>query len=273
MPHLPYDERTASTSNTVDMAICPKGQAGHPERPTTPTGSRKVLKRAGKRGEDKWTTVPFDQAIDEIVNGGKLFSHVPGEENREVTGLKEHLRAAATRRSPRRWRRTQRRSAQGEGQEAGAWRSSRPSTPPTSHYLIDPDHPDFGPKNNQFVYMWGRKKGGRGDFSARFFDDYFGTVNTHGHTTVCQGSLYFTCKAMSEQYVGQQVQGRPEVLLAGRLRELRVHPLRRLQPLRRQLRPVQPERPRSSQRLVDGKTEDRRRRPALQQGWRPRRRR
>jgi anaerobic selenocysteine-containing dehydrogenase len=50
------------------------------------------------------------------------------------------------------------------------------------------------------VYMWGRKKGGRQDFSLRFFNDYFGTVNTHGHTTVCQGSLYFTCKAMSEQY-------------------------------------------------------------------------
>ena len=34
------------------------------------------------------------------------------------------------------------------------------------HYLIDPDHPDFGPKNNQLVYGWGRKKGGRSDFQA-----------------------------------------------------------------------------------------------------------
>ena len=68
--------------------------------------------------------------------------------------------------------------------------------------LIDPDHPDFGPKNNQFVYMWGRKKGGRSDFAKRF-TDAFGTVNTHGHTTVCQGSLYFACKALSEQYDGQ----------------------------------------------------------------------
>ena len=48
--------------------------------------------------------------------------------------------------------------------------------------------------------MWGRLKAGRQDFALRFFNDYFGTVNTHGHTTVCQGSLYFTCKAMSEQY-------------------------------------------------------------------------
>ena len=68
-------------------------------------------------------------------------------------------------------------------------------------YLIDPDHPDLGPKNNQVVFGWGRMKGGRSDFSAgRFFGDALGTVNRHGHTTVCQGSLYFSGKAMSEQY-------------------------------------------------------------------------
>ena len=34
----------------------------------------------------------------------------------------------------------------------------------------------------------------------RFADGALGSVNTHGHTTVCQGSLYFTCKAMSNQF-------------------------------------------------------------------------
>ena len=34
------------------------------------------------------------------------------------------------------------------------------------------------------------------------FAEGLGTTNAHGHTTVCQGSLYFTCKAISEQYVG-----------------------------------------------------------------------
>ena len=47
----------------------------------------KVLKRAGKRGEGKWKTVPFEQAIEEIVNGGVLFKDVSGEENRKVEGL------------------------------------------------------------------------------------------------------------------------------------------------------------------------------------------
>ena len=46
--------------------------------------------------------------------------------------------------------------------------------------LIAPDHPDLGPKNNQFVYLWGRKKGGRSDFAKRF-TDAFGTVMVYGN--------------------------------------------------------------------------------------------
>ena len=66
-------------------------------------------------------------------------------------------------------------------------------------YLIDPDHPDLGPKNNQFVFNWGRLKGGRGQLVSRFVNA-LGSINAHGHTTVCQGSLYFTCKLMSDQF-------------------------------------------------------------------------
>lgn len=66
--------------------------------------------------------------------------------------------------------------------------------------LIDPNHPDLGPKNNQFVFNWGRLKDGRGQLIRRFVQDAFGSINAHGHTTVCQGSLYFTGKAMSEQW-------------------------------------------------------------------------
>ncbi|MBI4875238.1 MAG: molybdopterin-dependent oxidoreductase, partial [Acidobacteria bacterium] len=65
--------------------------------------------------------------------------------------------------------------------------------------LIDPDHPDFGPRNNQFVFNWGRLKAGRSEFFLRFVKDSFGSTNGHGHTTVCQGSIYFAGKAMSEQ--------------------------------------------------------------------------
>jgi hypothetical protein len=68
-------------------------------------------------------------------------------------------------------------------------------------YLIDPDHPDLGPKNNQFCLNWGRLKAGRAELLKRLANGGLGSNNTHGHTTVCQGSLYFTCKAMSDQFV------------------------------------------------------------------------
>ncbi len=196
VPHLAYNSSPFDI-NTIDMAICPKGQAGL-QTTYDPYRITKVLKRAGRRGENKWTTIPFDKAIEEIVNGGRLFSHVAGEENREVTGLKDIyvLRDPAI--------------AKALGDDAKALAKAKDKKKAVEefkakhaanlHYLIDPDHPDFGPKNNQMLYLWGRKKGGRGDFDGRFFGDYFGTANTHGHTTVCQGSLYFTCKAMSEQY-------------------------------------------------------------------------
>jgi len=196
VPHQSYLTTPTETS-TIDMAICPKGQAGI-QTAYDPYRITKVLKRAGKRGEGKWTSVAFDQAVDEIVNGGKLFANIPGEETREVTGLKDIyvLKDAAI--------------AQAMGDDVKALQKAKDKKKAVEEfkakhaanlqYLIDPEHPDFGPKNNQMVYMWGRKKGGRSDFSARFFGDYFGTVNTHGHTTVCQGSLYFTCKALSEQY-------------------------------------------------------------------------
>ena len=47
----------------------------------------------------------------------------------------------------------------------------------------------------------GAAQGGRGDLIKRFASDALGSENAHGHTTVCQGSLYFSGKAMSEQWV------------------------------------------------------------------------
>ena len=52
----------------IEGAICPKGQAGI-QALYDPYRIVKVLKRAGKRGENKWQTIPFDQAVSEIVTG------------------------------------------------------------------------------------------------------------------------------------------------------------------------------------------------------------
>ncbi|MDA8428861.1 MAG: molybdopterin-dependent oxidoreductase [Geobacteraceae bacterium] len=193
-PHIPMKDDVARAAK-IDGAICPKGQAGH-QGAYDPYRIRQVLKRAGKRGEGKWQSIPFDQAVDEIVNGGVLFATVPGEESRKVEGLKDlyvlkgHKVYEEMGNDVAKIRKKKMTVAEFKTKHAA-----------NLHLLIDPDHPDFGPKNNQFVYWWGRKKGGRADFAKRFTEQ-FGTVNTHGHTTVCQGSLYFACKAMSEQYVG-----------------------------------------------------------------------
>lgn len=198
-PHLEMKD-TPANAVMVDAGLCPKGQAGH-QGAYDPYRVTKVLKRAGKRGENKWETIPFNQAIAEIVDGGKLFADVPGEETRQITGLKE-LYAL-----------TDSTIFEEMGKDVAALRKKKPEERAQAveefkvkhaanlGVLIDPNHPDFGPKNNQFVDFWGRKKAGRANFSAAF-TGAFGTNNTHGHTTVCQGSLYFACKAMSEQYVG-----------------------------------------------------------------------
>ncbi|MEX0776110.1 MAG: molybdopterin-dependent oxidoreductase [Phycisphaeraceae bacterium] len=199
VPHLPYATDTVDAA-PVDGAICPKGQAGL-QTAYDPYRLRKVLKRAGKRGESKWVTIPFDQAVKEICAGGTLFKNVPGEETRQVEGL----RALITLNDPELatvmaadvkaiW------DEKDSAKKKALVESFKQKHAAHLDKLIDPEHPDFGPRNNQIVVAWGRLKDGRGDFYKRFAAA-LGTTNAHGHTTVCQGSLYFTCKAISEQYV------------------------------------------------------------------------
>jgi len=198
-PHLAYDTSIVKTAK-IDAPLCPKGQAGL-QSAYDPYRLVKVLKRAGKRGENKWKTISFEQAIDEIVYGGKLFADVPGEGGRVVEGLKDLwvLRDAKVMK------------AMGDAMKAmWAEHDAEKKKALVEQFkvdfaehldkMIDPDHPDFGPKNNQILYFWGRKKGGRSDIAHRLFGSGLGTINRHGHTTVCQGSLYFAGKAMSEQW-------------------------------------------------------------------------
>jgi len=203
VPHIPF-KTSMNEAAILDMPICPKGHAGL-QTTYDPYRVVKVLKRAGKRGEGKWMNISFDQAIDEIVNGGNVFKHVPGEEERFVTGLREIYAL----RDPKIMK------AMGDDAKAiakskdkkEAVESFKRKHAANLQFLIDQDHPDSGPKNNQMIYAWGRKKSGRSEFALRFFRDYFGTANFHGHTTVCQGSLYFASKACSEQYVNTSFSG------------------------------------------------------------------
>ncbi len=198
LPHLDYATHPEDAA-PVDGSICPKGQSGL-QTAYDPYRLRKVLKRAGKRGEGRWISIPFEQAVREICEGGKLFAEVPGEEDRQVEGLRElttltdpTLAAEMEKDVTAIW------AEKDAAEKARLVEQFKQKHASHLDKLIDPDHPDLGPKNNQIVLSWGRLKSGRGDFYKRFAAA-LGTVNAHGHTTVCQGSLYFTCKAIAAEY-------------------------------------------------------------------------
>jgi len=201
-PHIPYNTPVSQVAR-VEGYLCPRGQSGI-QTAYDPYRIRKVLKRkpGTKRGENQWITIPFEQAIREIVEGGDLFGEgpVPGLKDlwaiRDPKVMKEmgdFVKKIWAEKDPEKKR--------------GLVEEFKTKFADYLDAMIDPDHPDLGPKNNQIVLMWGRLKGGRSDLLHRFFGSGLGTVNRHGHTTVCQGSLYFGCKALSEQFVDGKFSG------------------------------------------------------------------
>lgn len=193
-PYLDYTTSPLETGG-VDGWICPKGQAGI-QSTYDPYRLRKVLKRTGKRGDNQWESISLEQAVEEIVNGGTFAdgSSQPGIKEiyalRDPKAGKEMAKAVDAILAEK----------DREKQKALV-EEFKVTFADHLDSLIDPNHPDLGPKNNLFTFAWGRLKDGRGEFIKRFTGDAFGSVNAHGHTTVCQGSLYFTGKAMSEQFV------------------------------------------------------------------------
>jgi hypothetical protein len=263
LPHLSYTT-SVDDAAPVDGALCPKGQSGL-QTAYDPYRIRKVLKRAGKRGENRWVAVPFEQAISEIVEGGRLFAEVDGEESREVEGLRSLLAL----RDPE--------IAAAMAADCQAiWDEKDPDAKrqlvtdfQRTHadhldVLIDPDHPDLGPKNNQLVLTWGRLKDGRGDIYKRFADA-FGSVNAHGTHDRLPGLAVLHLQGHQRAVHRREVHRGQEVLLAGRLSEQPFRPVRRRQPVRRQLRTDQPiHGPHREPR--QGRHQDRRCRSAFQCG-------
>ncbi|MEJ5240155.1 MAG: molybdopterin dinucleotide binding domain-containing protein [Anaerolineales bacterium] len=194
-PHIPYETPVKDVA-TLEGALCPKGQAGI-QTAYDPYRIVSVLKRkpGTKRGEGKWITIPFEQAIREIVEGGDLFGegHVDGlRAIRALTDSEVAAKMAAAIKAI--W------DEKDPAKKKELVKKFREDFKDHLDALIDPEHPDLGPKNNQFMFVWGRMKGGREDFTHRFFQEGFGTINMNGHTTICQGSLYFTGKAMSAKW-------------------------------------------------------------------------
>jgi anaerobic selenocysteine-containing dehydrogenase len=206
VPPLPY-ATSPQEAAPIEGALCPKGQAGL-QTLYDPYRIVKVLKRAGKRGENKWKVIPFDQAVTEIVNGGKLFAHVKGEETREVEGLntlwtlRDQKLAGEMSKAI-----DEIRHKKTPEEKKVAVEEFKKKFADSLNVLIDPDHPDLGPKNNHVSFIWGRLKAGRSEIIKRFISESYGSTNAHGHTTVCQGSLYFTGKAMSDQFTEGKLTG------------------------------------------------------------------
>lgn len=194
-PHIPYETPVADAA-TIEGALCPKGQAGL-QSVYDPYRLVSVLKRkpGTRRGENRWTTIDFDTAVSEIVDGGDLFGEGPVPGLRESYALTDVDVAKAMAAAIKML--TDEKDPDAKRALVEAFKRDFATY---LDLMIDPDHPDFGPRNNQFVFAWGRLKDGRKDIIARLLGAY-GTTNAHGHTTVCQGSLYFTGKAMSEQFI------------------------------------------------------------------------
>ncbi len=179
----------------IDANTCPKGQAGI-QTLYDPYRVTRVLKRAGKRGENKWKVIPFDKAVTEIVEGGKLFADIAGEENRVVEGLRQVrvlkdskvAKAMAV-------------DAMNVGKGKMSLVDFKAKHAAHLDMLIDPDQPDLGPKNNQFLMLAGRMEHGRKEFGKRWQRGAYGSNNFMEHTTVCEQSHHIAYKQVTSQYV------------------------------------------------------------------------
>lgn len=178
----------------VDGKLCPKGQAGV-QTIYDPYRIVRVLKRAGPRGSNRWVSIPFDQAIREIVDGGLLFKDVPGEEGRRVPGLRDL------------WVLRDPNVAREMAEDAAKIRKKQMTVADfkAKHSanlsaLLDPEHPDLGPKNNAFVFLAGRINHGRNEFSKRWLFDGFGSINWFEHTAICEISHHVANQYVTAQY-------------------------------------------------------------------------
>lgn len=185
VPQLPY-QTPPTEAVAVDGAVCPKGQSGV-QTLYDPYRLRKVLKRAGPRGSGKWRSIPFDQAIQEICDGGQLFAAIG--EKRDVPGFKTvmALRDPALAKTL---------AADVSALRKGEMTVAAFKEKNAAHLdvLIDPDHPDFGPKNNQFVLQGGRISPDRDAYSKWFTFGSLGSVNWYGHTTICEQAHHVAFK-------------------------------------------------------------------------------
>ena len=188
LPHLHYDT-PLTDSVKADGKLCAKGQAGV-QTYYDPYRLRKVLKRKGERGSGKWETIEWDQFIKEVVDGGKNFSGIG--DNRHYPGFKEVLAL----KDPEVFKAMAADVAKIQNKEMTV-DEFKEIHAANLDKLIDPDHPDLGPKNNQFIFNSGRMEHGRKEIRKFFTKNCFGSVNQFDHFSICEESHHIAFSEMT----------------------------------------------------------------------------
>ncbi|MCF8107749.1 MAG: molybdopterin-dependent oxidoreductase [Desulfohalobiaceae bacterium] len=179
LPHIPYETRPEDTA-PIDGKICPAAQTGI-QTYYDPYRIRKVLKRDGERGSNKWKSIPFDQFLEEVAEGGKLFDSIG--DNRRYPGFKEVVALRDAKLS-----RQMADDADRVGSGTLSIQDFQKKYKKHLDKLVDPEHPDLGPKNNGFVFMAGRIEHGRKELMKWFTNKAVGSTNAYEHTTICEQS-------------------------------------------------------------------------------------
>lgn len=187
LPHLPYETPSVAAA-TTDGKLCPKGQACI-QTYYDPYRIRKVLKRVGPRGSNRWKTISFEQFIKEVVEGGKLFAEAG--EDRHVAGFKEvtALRDKAVAKNLKA-------DAEAFAKGKTTLEEFKRRHKNEMNLLIDPAHPDLGPRNNGFVFLAGRIEHGRKEL-GKWFTQSCGSVNFYEHTAICEQSHHIAYKEVT----------------------------------------------------------------------------
>ncbi|HDH15307.1 MAG TPA: tetrathionate reductase subunit TtrA [Gammaproteobacteria bacterium] len=145
--YLDYNMPISKTA-TLPGTVCARGNTGlqtvyDPYRVTVP------LKRSGPRGSNQWQPIEWEQFINEVVEGGRIFEDTndPASKDIDVLGFRG---LHAKRNQP-----------------------------------MDPVATEMGRRSNGLVIQGGRVKATRRKFQTRFANA-FGTVNEFEHTNVCE---------------------------------------------------------------------------------------
>lgn len=143
---------------------CLKGQAGI-QTVYDALRVRTPLKRVGPRGSEKWQSISWEQAINEIVNGSPDLG-TPGLQSTWAFAPKDKVMAD--------WERVKK----GET-------SFEEFDKKYKDVLIDTEHPDFGPKANQIACLGGNRR----DFMRdRIWFQGLGSINFDDHGGACGAS-------------------------------------------------------------------------------------